>query len=56
MVKIEVQQQLVTVIISRTADGVLGFSKRKLFIAEISVDHGDCEGYPNEDSSERCKY
>ncbi|XP_030280772.1 beta-hexosaminidase subunit alpha isoform X2 [Sparus aurata] len=35
------------------SDGVLGFSKRKLFIAEISVDHGDCEGYPNEDSSER---
>ncbi|XP_073328607.1 beta-hexosaminidase subunit alpha isoform X2 [Pagrus major] len=36
-----------------SADGVLGFRKHKPFIVEICVDHGDCESYPNEDSSER---
>ncbi|XP_044050135.1 beta-hexosaminidase subunit alpha isoform X2 [Siniperca chuatsi] len=36
-----------------TSDGVLRFSEDKPFIVEISVDHDDCESYPNEDSSER---
>ncbi|XP_054475686.1 beta-hexosaminidase subunit alpha [Anoplopoma fimbria] len=34
-------------------NGVLRFSEVKPFNIEISVDHEDCEGYPNEDSSER---
>ncbi|XP_047453209.1 beta-hexosaminidase subunit alpha isoform X1 [Mugil cephalus] len=36
-----------------SADGVLRFSVDKPFIVTVSVDHGDCESYPNEDSSER---
>ncbi|KAI3370696.1 hypothetical protein L3Q82_007252 [Scortum barcoo] len=36
------------------ANGVLQFSQEKPFNVEISVDNGDCDGYPNEDSSERC--
>ncbi|XP_038561094.1 beta-hexosaminidase subunit alpha isoform X2 [Micropterus salmoides] len=37
------------------ANGVLRFSEDKLFTVEISVDHDDCESYPNEYSSERYK-
>ncbi|CAJ1056630.1 beta-hexosaminidase subunit alpha isoform X1 [Xyrichtys novacula] len=33
--------------------GALRFSVDKPFIVEVTVDHNDCEGYPNEDSSER---
>ncbi|XP_041795125.1 beta-hexosaminidase subunit alpha [Chelmon rostratus] len=36
-----------------SANGVLQFSENKPFTAELSVDRDDCEGYPNEDSSER---
>nr|XP_033490046.1 beta-hexosaminidase subunit alpha isoform X1 [Epinephelus lanceolatus] len=36
-----------------SGNGVLRFSEGKPFIIEVSVDRDDCEGYPNEDSSER---
>ncbi|XP_074488932.1 beta-hexosaminidase subunit alpha [Sebastes fasciatus] len=42
-----------TLIFPDYGNGVLRFNEVKPFTVEISVDHGDCEGYPNEDSSER---
>lgn len=38
------------------ASVVLRFNEDKPFTLEISVDHDDCDSYPNEDSSEKCKY
>uniref|UniRef100_A0AAQ5XIZ8 Beta-hexosaminidase n=2 Tax=Amphiprion ocellaris TaxID=80972 RepID=A0AAQ5XIZ8_AMPOC len=34
-------------------DGTLPFNVDKQFTVEVSVDHNDCDGYPNESSSER---
>uniref|UniRef100_A0A3Q3J503 Beta-hexosaminidase subunit alpha n=1 Tax=Monopterus albus TaxID=43700 RepID=A0A3Q3J503_MONAL len=39
-----------------SANGVVQFSKDTPFMSEVSVDHNDCESYPKEDSSEKCKY
>ncbi|KAK5867346.1 hypothetical protein PBY51_011848 [Eleginops maclovinus] len=36
-----------------SGNGPLRFHQNKPFTVEISVDHDDCESYPNEDSSER---
>ncbi|KAM6926229.1 beta-hexosaminidase subunit alpha [Lycodopsis pacificus] len=36
-----------------TGNGALRFFEDKPFNIEITVDHDDCESYPNEDSSER---
>nr|XP_046251403.1 beta-hexosaminidase subunit alpha isoform X2 [Scatophagus argus] len=36
-----------------SANGALRFSDSKPFTLDISVDHDDCESYPNEESSER---
>ncbi|XP_033940764.2 beta-hexosaminidase subunit alpha isoform X1 [Pseudochaenichthys georgianus] len=36
-----------------SGNGPLRFNQNKPFTVEVSVDHDDCESYPNEDSSER---
>ncbi|CAK6950979.1 beta-hexosaminidase subunit alpha [Scomber scombrus] len=36
-----------------SASVVLRFNEDKLFTLEITVDHNDCDSYPNEDSSEK---
>ncbi|XP_029290292.1 beta-hexosaminidase subunit alpha isoform X3 [Cottoperca gobio] len=36
-----------------SGNGVLRFNQEQAFTVEISVDHDDCESYPNEDTSEK---
>lgn len=38
------------------ANGAMRFCGSNPFTIEVNVSHGDCQSYPSEDSSERCKY